>query len=152
MGQIPEGRKPLTWKDMEVQVAGPPKMHPSTWEMEVNGLRAENQHLRKVIVRLQGLLERFLCTRLDSDELITLGRAMAGQMGQVSEVEAEAKTLRAENERLRGLVEKAYHEGWIHGASAFGASEDDILDTIEKADSDWAEVAISRVALQEGEI
>lgn len=147
MGKLPEGRKPLTWKDMDF--AGLPKKHPSTWETEVKGLRAENQHLRKVIERLQGLLERFLYTRLDSDELVTLGRAMAGQMGQVSEVEAEAKTLRDENERLRGLVEKAYHEGWMHGAVTFGASEDDIMDTIEKADSDWAEVAISRVALQE---
>lgn len=39
MGQIPEGRKPLTWKDMT------PKH--SSWEAEAKALRVENERLRK---------------------------------------------------------------------------------------------------------
>ena len=38
MGEIPEGRKPLTWKDLT------PKH--SSWEAEAKALRAENKRLR----------------------------------------------------------------------------------------------------------
>lgn len=41
MGEIPEGRKPLTWKDMT------PKH--SSWEAEAKALRAENERLRAAL-------------------------------------------------------------------------------------------------------
>ena len=39
MGEIPEGRKPLTWNDLT------PKH--SSWEAEAKALRAENERLRE---------------------------------------------------------------------------------------------------------
>ena len=44
MGEIPEGRKPLTWKDMT------PKH--SSWEAEAKALRAENERLREALGKI----------------------------------------------------------------------------------------------------
>ena len=44
MGQRPEGRKPLTWKDMT------PKH--SSWEAEAKALRAENERLREALGKI----------------------------------------------------------------------------------------------------
>jgi hypothetical protein len=37
MGELPEGRQPLTWKDMEF--ADRPRGHPSTERLEIDRLR-----------------------------------------------------------------------------------------------------------------
>jgi len=65
-----------------------------------------------------------------------------------SDALTEAKQLRAENERLRALVRKAYFEGWARAAH-YGASIIGMVE--EQRDDDWQNLSASFVALQKQE-
>jgi|GEM_PF-6939529 len=53
----------------------------------------------------------------------------------------------AENERLRGIVEKAYHEGWGHGAISSGRR--DMHNIHAEAERDWNGYSRASAALQQ---
>lgn len=50
MGELPEGRQPLTWKDMPF--ADRPRGHPSTERLEIEKLRARVANLEAVLGKL----------------------------------------------------------------------------------------------------
>ena len=77
--------------------------------------------------------------RLDSEGLARL---------HPSTFEMECKQLRAEIERLKDIVPRAYAEGWSHGAVAYGETD---FGKIERGrELDWLDLAWSRAALQRG--
>lgn len=63
MGELPEGRKPLTWKDMTPR-------H-SSWEAEAKALRAENERLRAALTLISEMSHSDTC----STELTFMGHA-----------------------------------------------------------------------------
>ena len=127
----PEGRTPITPDDMA-------KMHPSTWEAECRWqtIRAEQaideaKALRAENSRLNEERDRALAWR-DKD-------------WQASQDNA---ALQARVAKLGALVEKAYLEGWSHGAINYGAASVRMIEA-QRA-QDWRSISASRAALQEG--
>ena len=107
MGQIPEGRKPLTWKDMT------PKH--SSWEAEAKALRAENERLREGLRRIARLEQKG--SKSAGQRVTTMGKiardAMSERAAPLSGLRdqarpAKAKALRARVEALEQTVDGIY--------------------------------------------
>jgi hypothetical protein len=60
--------------------------------------------------------------------------------------EAEAKALRARVAKLEALVEKAYLEGWSHGAVNYGAVGVRMIEA-QRA-QDWRSISASRAGIE----
>jgi hypothetical protein len=58
MSQLPEGRKPLLWKDMPF--AERPKAHPSSWEGEAKISRITISRLEARVAELEAVLARLV--------------------------------------------------------------------------------------------
>jgi hypothetical protein len=61
----------------------------------------------------------------------------------------EAKALRERVAKLEALVEKAYLEGWSHGAVHYGAISIPIIE--REMLSDWRSLSEARTALKQGD-
>lgn len=87
----PEGRQPIEAQDMA-------KLHPSTWQQEVEQLQEKVTELAMLVLAAEGQAEEAYQAQLSAEAAASWGDIRANQAID------EAKALRAENERLRDLV------------------------------------------------